>query len=108
MRKLILFAALALLTSGLAEARNWGRGRGYYGGRGYYYNRPPAVRVEYRSYSPGPGFAWVGGYWGAGPSAYYWNPGRWVRPPRPRAVWVSPVWYRDYNNRWCSRPGYWR
>jgi hypothetical protein len=67
---------------------------------------PPAVRVEAFGPAPGPGYVWINGYWGWGGSAYAWVPGRYVRPPRARAVWVAPRWesrggrYRFHEGRW--------
>ena len=40
--------------------------------------------------APGPGFIWVGGYWGWGPGGWAWRHGYWGRPPHPGAVWVRP------------------
>lgn len=59
--------------------------------------RPRSVAVVGRS--PGPRYAWTGGYWGWGRGRYVWRPGRWRRSPRAGAVWVSPRWRR-------SRGGY--
>jgi hypothetical protein len=60
---------------------------------------PIAVRPVGRR--PGPGWVWTGGYWRwvGGTRGYAWVPGRWRRPPRAGAVWVSPRWRR-------SRGGY--
>jgi hypothetical protein len=56
--------------------------------------RPIAVRPVGRR--PGRGWVWTGGYWtwGGGRRGYVWVPGRWRRPPRTGAVWVSPRWRR--------------
>jgi hypothetical protein len=77
-------------------------------GGGVYYAAvpPPPVRYEALGPAPGPGYVWINGYWGWGGSAYAWVPGRYVRPPRPRAVWVAPRWeahggrYRFHEGRW--------
>lgn len=67
---------------------------------------PPPVRAEYYGAAPGPGFVWVGGYWGWSGGNYAWVPGRWQRPPRAHAVWVRPYWehrggrYRFHEGRW--------
>jgi hypothetical protein len=73
----------------------------------YYSNvPPPPVRVETYGPAPGPGFVWIGGYWGWRANTHVWVPGYWGRPPRPHAVWVSPYWehsgarYRFHEGRW--------
>src|SRR5215475_136023 len=72
--------------------------------------RPVAVRPIGRS--PGRGFVWTNGYyrWGRGPrgrGAYVWTPGRWRRPPRAGAVWVSPRW-RPHRGGYTFVAGRWR
>jgi hypothetical protein len=78
-------------------------------GGGVYYAAvpPPPVRVEAFGPAPGPGYVWINGYWGWGGSAYAWVPGRYVRPPRARAVWVSPRW-EQRGGRYRFREGRWR
>ena len=73
----------------------------------YYVSAPPPIRVETRLVSPGPGYVWVEGYWGAGRSSYAWVPGRWVRPPRGRSRWEAPRWERR-GDRYEFRKGQWR
>ncbi len=81
-------AILALMTVGLSVT-------GCAGGYSYYAPvPPPPVRVEAYGPAPGPGFAWVGGYWGFRGDAYAWVPGYWGRPPRPSAVWEAGRWSR--------------
>jgi hypothetical protein len=53
---------------------------------------PPAVPVEVRTAAPAPDYVWV-------PGAYEWRgnrwelqPGRWMQPTRPSAVWVPGKW----------------
>jgi hypothetical protein len=77
------------------------------GGVVYYANTPPPpVRVEAFGPAPGPGYVWVGGYWGWRGGNYTWIGGNWARPPRAHAVWVAPRWesyrgrYRFYEGRW--------
>ncbi len=68
---------------------------------------PPPPRVEAYGVAPGPGYAWVNGYWGWRGGAYAWVPGRWDRPPRPRAVWAPGYWER-HGGRYRFREGHWR
>ena len=49
------------------------------GSYGYYApTPPPPLRAEAYGAAPGPGYAWVGGYWGYRGNAYAWSPGRWA------------------------------
>ncbi len=78
--------------------------------RGYYYASygapPPPPAVAYRA-APGPGYVWTDGYYDRRGSGWYWVEGRYMRPPRPHAVWVAPRW-RQSGHRWEFRQGYWR
>ena len=75
---------------------------------GYYTNvPPPAERVEVVGVAPGPEFIWINGYWGISGGAHVWVPGRWVRPPHARAVWIAPIWERRYG-RYYFHEGHWR
>jgi len=67
---------------------------------------PPAV-VDVRPVPPARGYVWVGGYhqWNGG--AYVWVPGRWMVPPRSRAVWVAPRWVHERQG-WYVVAGHWR
>jgi hypothetical protein len=76
-------------------------------GRVYVRVGPPAPIVEARVVAPGPGYVWVPGYHVWNGSAYVWTPGAWVRPPRPRAVWVAPHWVRERRG-WYFVEGHWR
>ena len=78
-------------------------------GGGAYYVRygPPAPRYEVMGVAPGPGYVWTNGYWDWRGSNYAWVGGRWMRPPRPRAVWVAPEWRHEGRN-WRYHRGYWR
>ena len=80
-----------------------GVGVGGYGS-GYYAPPPPPPPVAaYAPACPGPGYAWVGGYWYPSGPRYAWRAGYWARPPYPRAYWVGP---RYYGRRYYR--GYWR
>jgi hypothetical protein len=67
---------------------------------------PPPMRYERRPPMPGPGFAWIDGYWGWRGGRYVWVPGRWERPPYAGAYW-SHGHYDRYNNGWAYHEGHW-
>ena len=69
------FTLLFVMTVGLA---------GLGGCAGGYYVRvaPPPPRYGVVGYAPGPGFAWVDGYWDRRGENWFWVQGRWERPPR--------------------------
>jgi len=74
-----------------------------FGGWGYYAPPPPPVVYYAPPPSPGPGYAWVGGYWYPAGPRYAWHAGYWARRPYPGAYWVGP---RYHGHRYYS--GYWR
>ena len=68
------------------------------------YVAPPAPLVTaYVPPAPGPGYAWVGGYYAPVGPRWVWRAGYWAPRPFARAVWVSP---RYYGGRFYG--GYWR
>jgi len=75
---------------------------------GYYVAAPPppAPVVRVVGYAPGPGYAWVEGFWDWR-GRYVWVPGYWARPPRPHAVWVPGRAYYNHG-RYYRRRGHWR
>lgn len=78
---------------------------------GFTYGRlpppPPGYAYGPVGRCPGPGYAWRDPYWDWRGNNYYWQPGMWVRAPRPRAYWVPPGWYQA-RGRSHWRKGYWR
>ncbi len=100
MRQQLWPGAFVLVGSLLA-----GCGPGY----GAYYAQygPPPPRYAVVGVAPGPGFVWTSGYWDLRGSNWAWVEGRWMRPPRPRAVWVAPEW-RQGRPRVALPPGRWR
>jgi|SRR5271156_5399144 len=67
---------------------------------------PPPPQVDVVVAPPGPGFAWVGGYW-TWQGRWIWAPGRWARPPYRGALWVGGRWRRHgHGFVWVS--GGWR
>ena len=68
---------------------------------------PPVPSYGYRA-APGPGYVWADGYYDLrGGRNWAWVPGSYVRPPHPRAVWVSPRW-EQRGRDWHFHKGYWR
>jgi hypothetical protein len=67
------------------------------------YYAPPPVVAYAPPPCPGPGYAWVGGYWYPAGPRYYWHAGYWARPPYLGAYWAGPRYYGHHYN-----PGYWR
>jgi hypothetical protein len=105
-----LLGILLLAGSSLFARTHFSIGIGF-GGYGYYpppapvyaYAPPPPV-VQYAAPPcPGPGYAWVGGYYYPVGPRWVWRAGYWARRPYPRAYWVGPRYYRS---RWYG--GYWR
>jgi hypothetical protein len=68
---------------------------------------PPAVRVEARVVSPGPGYVYTTGYWQWTGNRYVWVSGRWINRPRPAAVGVEGHWMRRPHG-WVWIGGHWR
>jgi hypothetical protein len=69
------------------------------------YVAPPPVLVApaYVPPAPGPGYAWVSGYYEPVGPRWAWHTGYWARRPFVGAVWVTP---RYYGGRYYG--GYWR
>jgi len=68
---------------------------------------PPPVRAGVVGHAPGRGYVRVGGYQRWTGNGYVWVAGRWMRPPRAGAVWVSPRYVRR-GGGWVFYKGYWR
>jgi WXXGXW repeat (2 copies) len=100
MRQKLPGAALVLAGALLA-----GCGQGY--GALYVRNGPPPPRYGVVGVAPGPGFVWTPGYWDWRSNNWFWVQGRWLRPPRRRAVWVAPEW-RHEGRGWRFHRGRWR
>jgi hypothetical protein len=74
---------------------------------GVYIGRtPPAERYEERGPMPGPGYAWVDGYWAPNGHRYRWIAGRWDRPPYEGAYWNHPH-YDHHRQGWQMHEGHW-
>jgi hypothetical protein len=68
---------------------------------------PPPIRVGVVGVAPRHGYVWMEGYHAYRGGWYAWVPGRWARPPRPRAVWV-PAHYNHVPGGWVFIRGHWR
>jgi hypothetical protein len=66
---------------------------------------PPPPRAEVILGAPSPHHMWVPGYW-AWHDGWFWEPGRWVLRPYPRAVWAPGRW-EHRRNGWGWIPGHW-
>ena len=67
---------------------------------------PPPLRYEARPAAPGPGYAWVDGYYDPYNGGYRWHPGYWNRAPYEGAYYVHPHW-DHYPDGWHQHEGYW-
>jgi hypothetical protein len=67
---------------------------------------PPPLRQEVMVGRPGPGYIWIGGYWGWSGGRYSWNSGSWTKA-KPGKSWVPHRWEQNGRN-WVFRRGYWR
>jgi hypothetical protein len=81
-----------------------------YPARGYYVGpvvavAPPAPQVEVYGVAPGPGYFWVGGYWGWEGGRHVWHGGNWERP-RPGYAWVPHRWVHERDG-WHFAQGHW-
>jgi len=72
----------------------------------YAERRPPPDRVEVISRTPGPGYAWVRGYWRWERNDYVWVSGRWDRPHSGYHKWVPGHWTQR-RHRWYWVEGHW-
>jgi hypothetical protein len=98
-KKLLLMGTMTLGTLLAGCAAN-----GAYVAR---FGPPPPPRYGVVGYAPRPGFVWTEGFWDRRGGQWVWIDGRWLRPPRPRAVWVAPGW-REEHGGWRLHRGYWR
>lgn len=72
----------------------------------YIRSGPPPIRFEERGSAPGPGYAWVDGYWAPNGRHYQWVSGRWDRPPYEGAYWNHPH-YDHQRQGWQLHEGHW-
>jgi hypothetical protein len=96
MIKALAFAVLWAATAGIASAQVWVN------------IAPPAPIVETRPAMPGPGYAWVPGYYRWNGNRYVWVHGHYSHAPRPNDSWVPGHWTQGPHGRWHWREGHWR
>jgi hypothetical protein len=94
--RLLLLIGLLFASTSVFAGVHWSVGIGVGG-----YCPPPPVAV-YAPPAPGPGYAWVGGYYYPVGPRYVWHAGYWAHPPFAGAHWVAP---RYYGHRYYG--GYW-
>ncbi len=69
---------------------------------------PPPLPLYTRPPIPGPGYAWVPGYWAWDGQEYYWVPGYWMLPPATGLLWTPGYWSADTaDNDYTFSDGYW-
>ena len=68
---------------------------------------PPVPYNEVVTVSPGPGYVWVGGFYGWTGRDYVWTRGYWSLPARGYSHWNPGYWHRDGRGHyWVA--GHWR
>ena len=67
---------------------------------------PPGPYAEVMIGSPGPGYFWVGGYWGWSGGRYVWVRGHWSRN-RVGRNWEAGRWER-HGDHFEYHRGFWR
>ncbi len=68
--------------------------------------RPHHVVVA-RPHRPSPNHVWVAEEWTPGGGTYVYQPGHWVVPEHPGAVWIRGHW-RNSRHGYIWIPGHWR
>lgn len=66
---------------------------------------PPPIQTEVIPVAPGPGFIWIGGFWGYEGHHYVWHHGHYTRGPAGN-VWVRDSWVHSRRG-WEYQRGHW-
>jgi hypothetical protein len=69
---------------------------------------PPPPQAEMVIVRPGPGYAWVGGYYDYYRGRYYWRRGYWGRPPYPGQHFYPPRYVPRHGGGYMTIQGGWR
>jgi hypothetical protein len=69
-------------------------------------SEPPDPVYEEQTVSTGPGYVWIGGYWGWNGVDWGWNWGRWEPAPEGGVVYIEPYYERVGDHVVYVR-GYW-
>ncbi len=73
----------------------------------YVIEAPPPPRQEVIIAQPGPGYVWIGGYWGWHHHRHEWVAGHWERPPHGHHEWAAARW-EHHGNSYVLIEGQWR
>jgi hypothetical protein len=69
-------------------------------------SEPPDPVYEEQTVSTGPGYVWIGGYWGWNGVDWGWNWGRWEPAPEGGVIYIEPYYERVGDHVVYVR-GYW-
>jgi hypothetical protein len=112
-KRTLLASALAVAAGAMLSACIVAPAQPYYAGgyEGGYYDgvvavAPPAPQYEVIGVAPGPGYFWIGGYWGWRGGRHVWFDGRWEHS-RPGYRYEPHGWQRGPQG-WREAPGHWR
>ena len=67
---------------------------------------PPPPQIEVVGDTPGSDYTWIPGHW-EWEGQWVWAEGKWVKAPRPEAMWVPGRWIHRMHG-WVWIRGYWR
>lgn len=98
-------AGIAVLSGTLLGGCIVAPAPGYYRGGAVVTVAPPAPQVEVVGVAPGPGYVWMGGYWGWVGGRHVWVGGHWG-PGRPGYHWVPHAWVHE-GGGWRMHEGHW-
>jgi len=68
---------------------------------------PPSHHpVDMRPVAPFSGAIWIEGHYAYRHGNYVWVPGRYMRPPHEKSVWVPGYW-KEHRRGWKWQEGHW-